>query len=60
MDAYQAAQALTLLMPKVVIPMHYATFPIIAQDVQEFTTLSQKSASNTKIIALKPGESYEI
>ncbi len=60
MDAYQAAQALTLLMPKVAIPMHYATFPIIAQDAQEFITLSQRFAPSTKIIALKPGEGYEI
>ena len=60
MDAYQAAQALTLLRPKVAIPMHYATFPIIAQDAQEFILLSQKIAPNTKIVVLKPGESYEI
>ena len=58
MDALQAAWAVKLLSPKVVIPMHYKTFPIIAQDAKEFTALVYKEAPGVKVAALGVGEEY--
>ncbi|HDD43606.1 MAG TPA: metal-dependent hydrolase [Candidatus Desulfofervidus auxilii] len=60
MDAYQAAQALKLLKPKLAIPMHYGTFPIIAPDANSFVEIAQKIAPEVKIVVLKPGEVYNI
>jgi L-ascorbate metabolism protein UlaG (beta-lactamase superfamily) len=58
MDARQAAWAVKLLAPKVVIPMHYKTFPIIAQDADEFAALAGKEAPEVKVAALSLGEEY--
>ncbi|CAD7772221.1 hypothetical protein BLFGPEAP_00736 [Candidatus Methanoperedenaceae archaeon GB50] len=60
MDAYQAAYALKLLKPKVVIPMHYATFPIIAKDAHKFSELVPEISPQTKVVILTPGESYTL
>ncbi len=60
MDAYQAAHALTLLKPKIAIPMHYKSFPIIAQDASEFKKLASQIMPDTKVVVLEPGESFEI
>lgn len=56
MDALQAAWAVKLLSPKTVIPMHYKTFPIIAQSADEFSALVQKEAPGVKVAVLSPGE----
>lgn len=58
MDARQAAWAVKLLAPKVVIPMHYKTFPIIAQNADEFTSLAGKEAPGVKVAVLGVGEEY--
>jgi L-ascorbate metabolism protein UlaG (beta-lactamase superfamily) len=58
MDALQAAWAVKLLSPQVVIPMHYKTFPIIAQDANEFSALVQKETPGVKVAALGLGEEY--
>jgi len=58
MDARQAAWAVKLLAPKVVIPMHYKTFPIIAQNADEFAALAGKEAPGVKVAALGVGEEY--
>ncbi|MDL1969776.1 MAG: metal-dependent hydrolase [Candidatus Desulfofervidaceae bacterium] len=60
MDAYQAAHALKLLKPQIAIPMHYGTFPIIAQNAIEFVEYASKLAPETKVVVLKPGEGYNI
>ena len=60
MDAYQAAHALRLLKPKIAIPMHFGSFPIIAQDASEFVELASQINPETKVVVLKPGESYEL
>jgi len=60
MDAYQAAHALKLLTPQIAIPMHYGTFPIIAQDASEFVEYASKLAPETKVVVLKPGEECHI
>jgi L-ascorbate metabolism protein UlaG (beta-lactamase superfamily) len=58
MDALQAAWAAKLLAPKVVIPMHYKTFPIIAQNANEFAALVRKEAPGVKVVGLDLGEEY--
>lgn len=60
MGVEEAVHASQLLRPKVVIPMHYNTFPLIAQDVGEFLHLLQRRVPESSGKALKPGESYEI
>jgi len=59
MDPKQAAMATELIHPKIVIPMHYGTWPLIEQDPKEFERLVKKS-SKAKVVILKPGESLEV
>ncbi len=59
MDARQAVMACGLLKCRAVIPMHYATFPILAQDASEFETLMAKEMSSCKCVVIKPGESVK-
>ncbi len=56
MDPADAARAVELLRPKVVIPMHYGTFPPIEQDPQEFARLVGDRA---RVVILEPGQSFE-
>lgn len=60
MGPTQAAYSLKLLKPKAVIPMHYATFPILVQNTDEFVTDSYKFAPSVKVIPLAPGEIYKL
>lgn len=59
MDAKQASEAVKLLNPKVVIPMHYKTFPVLAQSPDEFVRYVKEKAPQVKVVVLKPGESYQ-
>jgi L-ascorbate metabolism protein UlaG (beta-lactamase superfamily) len=59
MDAKQAAMAVSLIKPKVAIPMHYGTWPLIEQDPKEFAKLVKKS-TKTRPVVLRPGESLEV
>jgi L-ascorbate metabolism protein UlaG (beta-lactamase superfamily) len=58
MGPKEAAKACQLLKPKRVIPMHYATFPILTGTVDAFRDELSKYAYKPEILALKPGESY--
>jgi L-ascorbate metabolism protein UlaG (beta-lactamase superfamily) len=58
MGASEAAEAVRLLKPKVVIPMHYKTFPVLAQTAEEFVKKVRKRA-RVKVVVLNPGESFE-
>lgn len=60
MDPVQAAYSLRLLKAKAAIPIHYATFPVLVQDTTEFEQLAKEKAPETKVIVLKPGESYSL
>jgi L-ascorbate metabolism protein UlaG (beta-lactamase superfamily) len=54
-----ALRAVKFLQPKVVIPIHYNTWGLIAQDENAWAERVQKETS-TKAVVLKPGESYSL
>ena len=60
MDAYQASEAVKLLNPKAVIPIHYGSFPIIAKTADEFIRLCAEKAPGVKVLAPAPGERSEL
>lgn len=57
MDAEQAAYACKLLRCKRVVPMHWGTFPILAQGTEAFKAALERIAPDTEILALAPGAS---
>jgi L-ascorbate metabolism protein UlaG (beta-lactamase superfamily) len=57
MGSKEAAVALTLIEPEIVIPMHYGTFPVLEQDPKKFLAEAEKIAPSVKVKLLKPGES---
>lgn len=58
MGIREAAIATSWIHPKVVIPMHYSSFPIIEQSPKKFAELVS-SLCDTEVVILKPGESFE-
>ncbi len=60
MDALQASEAARLLNPKQVVPIHFASFPIIAPTADEFVRLCAEKAPGVRVAALAAGESLEI
>ncbi len=60
MGVREAAKAVELLKPEIVIPMHYDTFPLISVDPNEFASEVAKRTQETKVVILKPGESIEV
>ena len=59
MDPRTAAMATSWIKPKVVIPMHYRTFPFLVQDASEFKKMCE-SACDSKVVILEPGQSTEM
>ena len=59
MGPEDAALAASWLHAKHVIPIHYNTWPIIAQDPKEFKKLCE-AASDANVLVVKPGESIEL
>ncbi|HDR15365.1 MAG TPA: metal-dependent hydrolase [Desulfobacteraceae bacterium] len=60
MDAYQASEAVKLLQPKAVMPVHYGSFPIIAKTAEEFTKLCGEKTPGVQVIAPAVGERVEL
>jgi len=58
MDAYQAAKAAEMLRAKVVIPMHYNTFPVIRADPRELEKYVKERGLDTRVVILEPGEKF--
>jgi L-ascorbate metabolism protein UlaG (beta-lactamase superfamily) len=58
MGPEDAVTALDFLKPKVAVPMHYNTWPIIAQDADAFA--ARAAISGHAVRALKPGEALEV
>lgn len=55
MGPEDAARAVEFIEPKVVIPMHYNTFDVIAQDPREFARMVGDRA---EVVILEPGQTY--
>jgi len=60
MDAYQAAEAVKMLKPKVAVPIHYASFPIIAKSADEFLRQCEEKAPSVDVAVLSVGEILNI
>jgi L-ascorbate metabolism protein UlaG (beta-lactamase superfamily) len=52
-----ALRAVQFLQPKVVIPIHYNTWELIAQDANAWAERVEKK-TKAQVVTLKPGESY--
>lgn len=59
MGPEDALRAVKLLKPKVVIPIHFGTWDLIAQDAAAWADRVNKQ-TGTLVVVLKPGESYTI
>ena len=60
MGPAQAAMACKILGATQVIPMHWGTFPVLAQNTAEFTAALSQLAPACKPLLLSPGESYQL
>lgn len=56
----EAAEAVKLLKPAVVIPMHYQTFPVLASSAKGFTKIVKEKLPEVKVVVLEPGETYPL
>ncbi|HCQ04849.1 MAG TPA: metal-dependent hydrolase [Candidatus Latescibacteria bacterium] len=57
MGIEDAVEAIKMIKPKIVIPVHYNTFPVIMQDPYVFV---KKVGKLARCVVLKPGDTYEI
>jgi L-ascorbate metabolism protein UlaG (beta-lactamase superfamily) len=60
MDPVEAAYAVEMIKPKVAIPMHYKTFPVLYGTPDEFKELVSKMAPGVKVVVMNPGEKWNI
>ena len=60
MGPREAVEAAKLIKPEEVIPMHYASFPVLEKDPERFIQLMRQEAPEIRVIALKPGEIHRI
>ncbi|MCL6559911.1 MAG: metal-dependent hydrolase, partial [Firmicutes bacterium] len=58
MGPEDALEAVNMLKPKLVIPMHYNTWPLIQQDPEKFKS-AVEAATGSKVSVIKPGGSLE-
>ncbi|NPB04951.1 MAG: metal-dependent hydrolase [Aquificae bacterium] len=56
----EAVKAVELVRPKVAIPMHYNTWPPIAQNPEEFKAAVEAAGLPTQVVIVNPGETVEI
>ena len=59
MGPEDALRAVKLIQPKVAIPIHYNTWDLIKQDPNAWAERVQKE-TKTRVVVLKPGESYSL
>ena len=60
MDAYQAGEAVKMIKPKLAVPIHYASFPIVVKTADAFLKQCAEKAPNVEVKALSVGESLNI
>jgi L-ascorbate metabolism protein UlaG (beta-lactamase superfamily) len=59
MNPNEAAIATSWIKPRIVIPMHYGTFPFLVQDPVGFKR-SCESVCDAEVVILDPGNSVEV
>lgn len=59
MGPNDALRAVKMIQPKVVVPIHYNTFGLIAQDAKAWADCVE-AETNTKVKVLQPGESLSL
>ena len=59
MGIFEASHAVSLINPKIVIPMHYDSFPNQKADTSKFKQMVKELSPTTEVKVLKPGEVYE-
>lgn len=60
MGPADAVTACTWIQPKIVIPMHYDTFPLIAVDVAEFKRNAEAAVPGLTVLTPVPGETVTV
>jgi L-ascorbate metabolism protein UlaG (beta-lactamase superfamily) len=60
MGPAEAAFACKLIRPEIVIPEHYATFPVLTQNTDTFKQHVNKQAPRVKVLDVKPGVMVEV
>jgi L-ascorbate metabolism protein UlaG (beta-lactamase superfamily) len=60
MGPNEAAFACKLIRPKIVIPEHYGTFPVLTQSSDGFKQQVRKQAPEVKVLDVKPGVRVEV
>ena len=55
----EAAEAVRLIKPAIVIPMHYQTFPVLTPSAEDFIKFVKEKTPQVKVVALKPSEAYQ-
>ncbi len=56
----EAAFACKLIRPRVVIPEHFGTFPVLVQSTDRFKEQMRKQAPQVKVLEVKPGVKVEV
>ena len=59
MGIEDVAEAVKLLKPKHVIPVHYNTWPVIQAEPEKFKTLVE-AETTAKVHILRPGDSMDL
>jgi L-ascorbate metabolism protein UlaG (beta-lactamase superfamily) len=59
MDRHDAVVAVDMIAPKLVIPMHYDTFPAIETDAEAFKA-DVESQTSAECVVLDPGETHTL
>ena len=59
-DETQAALATKLVGPRIVIPMHFDTFPVIEADTDKFKQMVAEKAPDVRVEVMAPGDSREL
>lgn len=60
MDARQAALAARLLKAQAVFPMHWGTFPVLAQDTDEYESALAEFAPDCRMVKAQPGATLKL
>lgn len=60
MDGRQAAMAAKLLKAKAAIPMHWGTFPVLAQDTAQFERELAACAPSCRFVRMLPGQTLDL